>query len=115
MGHAEAAQSREPSLLAEANMRARAEEESQLEGLRGVIDEVTKRQRQEGEKVSQLGKAMGDVRLEIDGVALKLSETQEPLDKAMRGRIVCLGLNQMLLVCGQRWQAAARTLRMSGE
>jgi hypothetical protein len=36
----------------------RAEQDSQLEGVRGAIDEVTKQQRQEGKKLSGLEEAM---------------------------------------------------------
>jgi chromosome segregation ATPase len=53
---------RELCQLAEANGRVRAEQDSQLEGLRGAISEVEKEQRHEHKKVSGLQEAMGEVR-----------------------------------------------------
>jgi oligoendopeptidase F len=57
-----ARQDQELCQLTKANGRARAEENSQLEGLRRAIDEVAKKQRHERKKVSGLQEAMGEVR-----------------------------------------------------
>jgi predicted nucleic acid-binding Zn-ribbon protein len=76
-----AGQNREFSQLAEANGRSRAERDSQLEGLRGAIDKVAKKQRHEGGKVSGLQEAMGEVRRQIEGVTIKLSETEEAVER----------------------------------
>jgi myosin heavy subunit len=80
-----AGQNREFCQLAEANGRARAERDSQLEGLWGAIDEVATKQRHEREKVSLLQKAMGEVRSQIGGVTVKLSETEKAVERAALG------------------------------
>jgi chromosome segregation ATPase len=87
MGH-----DQELSVLAEANGRARAEQDSQLEGLRGAIQEVNEKQQQEREKVSGLQQAVGEVRRQIEDVTSKLSQTEaamkgrvRPLERAARG------------------------------
>jgi hypothetical protein len=83
---------RELRLLAEANGRARAEQDSQLEGVRGATDEVTKQQRHDCKRVLMLEEAMGEVRRLLEGVAIKLNGTEEaveqrvgPLERAARG------------------------------
>jgi chromosome segregation ATPase len=77
-----AGQNRELCQLAEANGRSRAERDSELERLRGAIDEVKKKQRRECEKVSGLQKAMGEVLYQIEGVTIRLSETEGAVERA---------------------------------
>jgi uncharacterized protein YhaN len=87
-----AGQDRELCQLVEANGRSRAKWDSQLEGLRGAIDEVAKKQRHEREKVSGLRKAMGKVRRQIEGVMIQFNQTEDaveprvgPLERAALG------------------------------
>jgi hypothetical protein len=56
---------RELCQFVEANERTKTEEDAQLEGLRGMIDEVAKKRLQERKKVSGLQKVIGefDIRL----------------------------------------------------
>jgi hypothetical protein len=65
----------------EANWPAMAERESQLEGLRGVIDKVANQQRHEGEKVSGPQEAMGEVQSQVEGVAIKLGEMEAIVER----------------------------------
>jgi chromosome segregation ATPase len=66
-----AGQNRGLCQLAEANGRARADRDSQLEGLPRAIDEVAKKQRHERDE------AVGKVWRQIECVAIKLSETED--------------------------------------
>jgi hypothetical protein len=68
-----AGQNRELCQLAEADGRARAERDSRLEGLRGAIEEVAKKQQRERGKVSGPQEAVGKVRHQLDGVAIAAS------------------------------------------
>jgi cell division protein FtsB len=76
-----AGQNRELCQLAEANGRWRAERDSQLACLREAIDEVAKKQRHEREKVSGVQEVMGEVRRQIEGVTIKLSETHTAVER----------------------------------
>jgi regulator of replication initiation timing len=70
---------REFCQLVEANRRARAEQNAQLECLRRGIEEVAKKQQDECRKVSRLQKAVGEVppqMNEIEKVALGLVQTE---------------------------------------
>jgi uncharacterized coiled-coil DUF342 family protein len=80
-----AGQNRELCQLAEANGRARADRDSQLEGLRTAIDKVAKTQQQEPQKVA----GRQEVPPQIDGITTMLIEIEEtvwrrvgPLDRA---------------------------------
>jgi hypothetical protein len=80
-----AGQNREVCQFAEADGWARAERDSQLEGMRVAIGEVAKKQRHERKKVSELQEAMGKVRRQIEGVMINLSETDEAVEWAALG------------------------------
>jgi hypothetical protein len=75
-----AGQNRELCLLSEANGRARAERDSQLEGLRESIDGVAKNQRHKREKVSGPQEAMGKMWRQIESVTIKLSRTDDAVE-----------------------------------
>jgi septation ring formation regulator EzrA len=100
-----AGQNRELCQLAETNGQSRAKRDSQLENLRGAIDKITKKQQHERNKVSGLQEAVGEVRRQIDCVMIKLSETEEAVERRRwdwrRRRIGCLGSHRMSQVCRQ--------------
>jgi uncharacterized caspase-like protein len=89
-----------------------AEQNSQLEGLRGAIDEVAKKQRHEREKVSELREAMGEVRR-------LMNQTEEDVERAALGLAETMNrtsrIESDVAVCGKRWQTAARKLRRFSE
>jgi hypothetical protein len=107
-----AGQNRDLCQFAEANGLAKAKQDAQLEGPRGVIDEIAKKQLHEREKVSGLQKVMGEVQVR----SIKqmrpwnggLDYWSRPLSNWRRQRIECLGSNQMSQVCERQWQTAAR-------
>jgi hypothetical protein len=72
------------SAIAGLQRRLAAEQDAQLEGLRGAIGEVGR---------------------DIKGVAVRLSQTEEAVERSKRIR--SLGSNPMSEVCGQRLQTAA--------
>jgi predicted nucleic acid-binding Zn-ribbon protein len=114
-----AGQDRELCLLTQASGRARAEQDSQLEGVRRAIDEVARKQRHERKNVSGLQEAMGEVRRQINETEEAVERRVGPLEQAVLGlveaKIGRLGSNQMSQVCGRRWQTTARRSRRSGE
>jgi chromosome segregation ATPase len=69
------------SQFAEVNGRAKAEQDMQLEGLRGAIDEVAKKQRHESEKVSRLQEVMGEVRRQMSQIGDAMKWGIGPLDQ----------------------------------
>jgi chromosome segregation ATPase len=77
-----AGQDRELYHLAEANGRAKAEQDAQLEGLRGVIDEVAKKQLHEHKKVLGLQEAMGEMRSQISQTDEAVEQRIGPLEQA---------------------------------
>jgi hypothetical protein len=81
-----AGQNQELCQPAEANGRAKAERESQPVGLWEAIDKVAKKQRHERERVLGLQEAMGEIRRQIEGVMIKLSETDEAVERWVRTR-----------------------------
>jgi hypothetical protein len=68
-------------VFAGAKGRARAERDSQIEDPCEAIENVVKKQRHECEKVAGLEEAMGEVRRQIEGVPIKLSETEEAVER----------------------------------
>jgi chromosome segregation ATPase len=103
-------QNRELCQFTEAN--GRAERDLQLEGLREAIKEVAK-------KVPGLQQAVGEVRRQIEDVMIKLSESEEtverragPLERAALG--LAETKDRMSRVCGQRRRTGARSLQTSG-
>jgi hypothetical protein len=77
-----AEQDRGLCLLTESNGRARAEQDSQLDGLPGAIDEVAKKQQHERKKVSGLQEAMGEVRRQMNQAEEALERQVGPLERA---------------------------------
>jgi chromosome segregation ATPase len=77
-----AGQDRELCQLAEANA---AEQNSQLEGQRGAIDEVAKKQQHEREKVSGLQEATGEVRRQMNQTEEAVEQRVGPLEPTTLG------------------------------
>jgi hypothetical protein len=92
-----AGQDRELCQLTEADGRARAEQDSQPEALRGATDEVAKEQRHERKKVSGLRQAMGEVRHQMNQTAEAVGRRWD----WRRRRLARLGSNPIWQVCGQ--------------
>jgi cell division protein FtsB len=74
-------QNQELCQLAEANGRARVERDSQLEDLRGAIDEVAKGQRHEREKVSGLRETVADGSAKVEEVRREVVALRAPLSE----------------------------------
>jgi hypothetical protein len=81
-----AGQNQELCRPAEANGRAKAERESHPVGLWEAIEKVAKKQRHERGKVSGLQEAMGEIRRQIEGVMIKLRETDGAVERWVRTR-----------------------------
>jgi chromosome segregation ATPase len=77
-----AGQDRELYHLAEARGQAKAEQDAQLEGLRGAIDKVAKKQLHEHKKVSGLQEAMGEMRGQISQTDKAVEQRIGPLEQA---------------------------------
>jgi hypothetical protein len=114
-----AGQDRELCLLARANGRAKAEQNSQLEVLRGAIDEVPKKQLHERKKVLGLQEAMGEVGRQINQTEEAVERRVGPLEQAALGLAEAKDrtsrVESDVAVCGRRWQTATRRLKRSGE
>jgi hypothetical protein len=93
---------------------AEAEWDSQPEGLREAIDKVGKKQPYERKTVSGLQEAMGEVRRQIGGVMIKLSETEEGVERAETKDRVSR-VESEVAGCGKRWQMTRGELKRSCE